>query len=344
MKYALIALLALTVLAAGCSPTGPDSSLSDPFIGGAQGLKVSFMQGAPPSEIFDGGQYPFSVNILVENLGEADVGPDSVTGATGDNQFALVSLIGFNPAQFNYPETDKTFAQEQISVLGARRNFDGTIIAGDTNIVQFEGYNYLPDEQGNSEIRIRANICYDYTTRTSTRVCIKDNILENIQDNSICVLTGPKDVKNSGSPVHVTKVAQNPLGRDKIQVTFTIENVGTGRVFRKVGSAWSSGPLGGGACDTSLTNPDRNYVFVDVFLGDESSTGLIQCPLLGNSNQGYINLFQGNAVTMSCTIQTNPQGNRVYTDTLRINLEYAYLDYSEVPILIRDVTVGPPTR
>lgn len=249
MKYALPALLALSLLVASCGPGNQQTSISDPFIGGDMGLQISFMQGAPPSEIFDGGQYPFSVNVLVENLGEADVGPDSVLGATGDNTFALVSLIGFNPAQFNFPETDKTFVQEDINVIGARRNFDGTIIPGDTNIVQFEGFNYLPDEQGNSEIRIRANICYDYRTRSSTRVCIKDNILENIQDNSICVLTGPKDVKNSGSPVHVTKVNQNPLGRDKIQVTFTIENVGLGRVFRPVGSAYGGAPISGaGPC------------------------------------------------------------------------------------------------
>ncbi len=180
------------------------------------------------------------------------------------------------------------------------------------------------------------------TTRSSTRVCIKDNLLENIQDSSICTLTGAKDVKNSGAPVHVTMLQQNPLGRDRIQVTFTIENVGTGRVFHKVGSGYIGSALqGNGPCDSSLTNPDRDVVFVDVALNDGASTGGIQCPLLGNSNSGFIKMFAGNAVTLSCTIPTNPSGSRIYTDTLRVNLQYAYSQFVETPILIRDVTVGP---
>jgi hypothetical protein len=342
MKYVLLALL-LALFVTACTNSNGPSDITDPFVGGTAGLALSFEQGAPPAEIYDGGQMPFSVFVRVENLGEADVGPDSVNGVTGDNTFALIQIIGINPAQFGYPEVEKTFAETETTILGARKNFDGTIIAGTLDSIPFEGYEYLPDEQGNSQVTMRANICYDYTTRTNTRVCIKDNLLENVQDDSICVLSGPKDVKNSGAPVHVTAVTQNPLGRDKIQVTFTVENVGSGQVFRRASEQqYSNRDPYSSPCDNSITNPNRNQVKVRVNLGDDTASGLIRCPLLDNSNEGYINLFQGNAATISCTIQTDPQGNRIYTDSMRISLEYTYSQFVETPILIRDVSAGSP--
>jgi hypothetical protein len=298
------------------------------------------MDGAPPREIFDGGQMPFGVNVVIDNLGESAVGPEAPTLQSSDrstNTFALVQIIGINPAQFGYPELEKTFADEGITLLGARRNFDGTVVSGDKNVITFEKFNYLPDERGNSQVTLRANICYDYTTYSRGIVCIKDNVLESTQDSTICTLSGPKDVKSSGAPVHVTSLTENPLGRNKIQVTFTVENVGTGQIFRR--ESQNSGLISD-ACDTSLTNPNKNIVHVKVFLGDDYSSSLIQCPLLGNSNEGDIQLFQGAAATLSCTIQTDPNRNRVYTDKLYINLEYTYLQFVETPILIRDVSVG----
>jgi hypothetical protein len=344
MKYVYLALLALLLTA--CGPSGQQNGVDDPYIGGTEGLAVSFMQNAPPAEIYDGGQFPFTVAVVLQNLGEADIGPDSVLGVTGDNSFGLVQLTGINPTQFagqlGVPLVmEKTFVDADISLTGARRTQDGSIIAGDTNIVQFDGFNYLGDNQGNTQVTLRANVCYDYRTRSNTQVCIKDNILENLQDDSICTLSGDKTAKNSGAPVHVVGLKQSPLGRDRIQVTFTIQNVGNGQIFKRARDQFNIDPYGAGPCDTSITNPNRNQVFVHVFLSDESMNGFIQCPLLGNSNQGYINLFQGNAVTMSCTLETNPQGNRIYTDTLRINLDYTYMQFVETPILIRDVSVGP---
>jgi hypothetical protein len=346
MKYIFVVALVALVLTA-CTPTDQTSDLSDPFIGGTKGLAISFENGAPPREIWDAGQMPFSVYVRVQNLGESPVGPDSEELSLGndDNSFAMVQLIGINPAQFGYPETQKTFDEVDVTVDGAHRNFDGTIVAGTTDVVGFEDFSYLPDEHGNSQLTLRANVCYDYTSHSNTRVCIKDNLLENIQDNSICTLTGPKDPKNSGSPVHVTSVTQNPLGRNKIQVTFTIENVGTGRIFKR--ALLQGNTFAGDACDTGLANPNRDIVHVKLSLGDDVMTQRISCQQFQGAYEGFVPLREGTPATVSCTIcvggdcrvtDNRLATDRVYTDTLHIDLEYTYLDFVETPILIRDVS------
>lgn len=338
MKYTVFGLLALTVFVVSCT-TQQTGDLTDPYIGGTQGLAMSFMDGMPPREIFDDGRMPFSVGVLIENLGESEVG-----NAVLANRFAGIEIIGINPAQFTpsgqgTPDMEKYFGDSDIRVVlpAARRTMDGTIVAGGKNTISFQGFSYSPDERGNSEVTLRANICYNYETYTNTKVCIKDNVLENTQDSTICTLSGQKDVKNSGAPVHVTSITENPMGSNKIQVTFTIENVGTGQIFRQVTNTGSVS----GSCDTSQMNPNKNYVKVHVYLGDGRTAAgdVIECPMLGvRAHEGFIQLFQGNSVTMVCTILTNENGNRIYTDTFHVDLGYAYLQYIETPLLIRDVS------
>jgi hypothetical protein len=342
--WPFLALIALLVV--GCSPAGGPSDLTDPFVGGTKGLALSFERGAPPPEIFDAGQMPFSVFVRVDNLGEADVGPRSIEGNTGDNSHAYVQIIGINPLNFGSPVTFKTFAQDDINAYSARRNFDGSIIAGTADVLTFEGFTYLPDLHGNSEATIQANICYDYVTFSNTRVCIKDNVMQNVQDSAICVLSGAKIVKNSGGPVQVTALSQNPLGRDRIQITFTLENKGTGQIYRRMGGIPGAQGYGTGdrlACDSGTHNMvNQDMVYVKVFLSDDITTSMIDCPVLSGGNQGFVRLYQGAAATLSCQIRTNPQANRVYTDTMHIYAYYAYSDFVMAPILIRDVSVGNP--
>jgi hypothetical protein len=301
---------------------------------------MSFQEQAPPTEIFDNGDSTFSIGLRLQNNGEADVGPDAIIPS--DNQWAQVEIQGINPLQFGSPQTMKTFSEEGITLTRMRKSFDGTSIGGTPDVMLFEGFRYLPDNVGNNQVTIRANICYDYTTFTNTQVCLKSNTLETIQDNTICTLAGPRDVKNSGSPVHVTSVKQAPLGKNKIQVEFTIENVGTGTIFapsdRPQGS---TGTFLGWHCDQNQQNQNRNRVWVRVRLNDDLSNALINCNRLADSNEGLVQLFAGQPTVVTCTLQT-PQGvgSQAYTDTLRIDLDYAYSQFVETPVLIRDVSAG----
>ncbi|HJX05832.1 MAG TPA: hypothetical protein VJ461_03915, partial [Candidatus Nanoarchaeia archaeon] len=221
MKKNNLFLAALVTITALFLLTGCDGNTNrvEPlrFIGGTVGLNPYLIEGMPPPAINDAGTFPFGVGLMIENQGEADVGPGT------DNPFVLVRLEGINPVQFGV--TDENVRQVLASPLrSAKRNFDGTIFPGEITAVTFEPLNYKPDIHGNSQFTIRADVCYDYETIATATVCIKDDVLENIQDTSICSLTGEKYPQNSGGPLHVSSVVENPMSQNKIQINFVIEH------------------------------------------------------------------------------------------------------------------------
>ena len=200
-------------------------------------------------------------------------------------------------------------------------------------------------------------MCYDYATYTSTPICIKDNALENLADATICTLTGEKFPRNSGGPVHVSSLIENPLGDSKYQISFTIEHVGVGEFFHrttlpsglspsKPGTPADGGNGGGGTgtgatgsdypCDHSVTNPDKYDVYVNV----GSIEGMtVSCPRIGG-NEGFLKLYNGAPTVVTCTLTKTDGdvGTRAYQEILSIDLYYMYSEFIETPILIQDVT------
>jgi hypothetical protein len=329
MKFRMFifgAIIAALMLATSCT-SGPDNPDIDKytFIGGTEGLSMAFQEGAPPDEIFDAGQHPFTITVIVENVGEEDV---------LDEDFAEVSVLGISAEQFGLRDDDlyQPLLEGVQSLRGAAKLVDGTEVPGDLTSVSFGTLNYKPDLVGTTEILLRAELCYDYRTRSTTQICIKDNILDSLRSDKICSINELKIPQNSGGPVHVSQVKETPSGRDKVQISFTIEHVGTGLIFKK------GSPL---HCDDSLTNLDENWVWVDVWLPPESSDIKIECPLFFGGTSGYVQLFQGAPRQISCTMQgRGPSGNRVYQDVLHVDMEYTYLQFVEKPMIIRDVSTG----
>ena len=340
MKVAWALLLCSVLLLTACG--SGEQTLSDGgFIGGTNGLEMSWVTGAPPAMVQDAGQYDFSVALQLENVGESDVGRDA---ENSDNYYGSIELIGLDPAQFSNPVMFRTFDDDDISMQGKRRaGID--IIPGGTGVMYFEGFNYLPDVFGSQDHTLRANLCYDYMTYTNSKVCIKDNPNERVDDNSICTLAGAKDVKNSGAPLQVTSVQQRPAGKDKIGVSFVIENLGPGKVFRRSDQQTNRGYT---PCyDPYAGNANYNKVWVKVSFPNDQYSNLIECKnLRGNfaSNEGEVTMFEGTPATVDCTILTDPSKGRTYTSTLNIDLKYTYLRYIEMPLTVEDTSAGSTTR
>ncbi len=338
----VLALFAISMLVVGCTQGTPQQGLTDPFIGGVEGITMSFQEGTPPREIYDNGDSSFAIGLQLNNLGESDVGADPIV--PNDNRVAYIEITGVNPLQFGSPQMSKSLADESITLTRMRKNFDGTQVAGAPDVMLFDGFRFTPDIVGNQEVRLRANICYDYTTFTNTQVCMKSSTLETVQDNAICTLSGPRDPKNSGSPVHITSLSQYPLGRQKIQIQFTVENVGTGLIFAPSEFMTSNVNtiFGASPCDpTQINNPNRNKVYVRVRLNDDSSNALIRCNRLGDTSEGLVTLFAGAPAIVQCTMEV-PQGigTQAYTDNLRVDLDYMYYQFVQTPVLVRDVSAG----
>lgn len=315
----LIVVAVLAVLLVACGEGEQSGPTVDPFIGGNVGLNMYLQNGAPPPQIYDGGKFPFAVNVVIENVGEADIGP------TTDNPYVTAKIEGINPVNFGV--TEAHLHQElQEPVMGAQKNFDGTIIGGMVANFVFDNLNYQSNLQGNDLLTIRGSVCYDYKNLATTQLCFKDDIIESVQDSTLCTLTGERVVHNSGGPIHVTGATQNPLGEGKVQVNFLVEHIGPGEFYGR--SAEED-------CNPSVRNTNKFKVDVEVDMQDPGA--IVQCYRLGNSNKGTLALYNGAPQTVTCTIEGSSPGSRVYTDTMTIITSYRYGQFIEQPIVIQDV-------
>ena len=328
-KIFMVSLLAAVLFISACTSDTGDTSLNKPFIGGIVGVNMKFMEGQPPDAIFDNGKFPFTVGIQLENFGEDDLMPVS------ESDWAELCLIGINPSFFGI-ESEDLCTTLSSDLRGARKNFDGTILPGDAIFEVFGDdppLNYEPDLQGNTDITMRAELCYDYTTKSTSEVCIKDDVLGNINDDTICILNEQKDPQNSGGPVHVSSLRENALGQNKIQVSFVIAHVGGGEIF-DIDTDHEP------KCDDDITNIDRNKVFVEVSLQSESDATITSCSGLSDITSGTVTLYQGSPAQITCVIEGNVDEDKIYTDIFEVDMSYKYGQYIEKNILIQDVSSG----
>lgn len=317
--HVLIAILAAVLLTA-CGGETQQNPL-DPFIGGNIAVNLYLKEGMPPPEIYDGGKLPFGVNIVVQNVGEADIGPGT------ENEYMEVRLENILPSNLGVTAADLERVLE-TRVTGAKKNFDGSIIGGMTTYFVFENLNYQPDLVGNDFLTIRGHVCYDYSNIAKTQICMKDDIMENVQDSTLCSLTGEKLVHNTGGPIHVTQVIENPIDANKVQVSFILEHVNGGN-----GEFYGRAP--DEDCDVATSNTNK-YV-VDVEVSANNPDMIVECNRLGNLNRGNITLYGGSPQTIMCTLEDPANEVRVYSDVLTIKTWYRYGQFIEQTIPIRAV-------
>jgi hypothetical protein len=324
-RIILFLVLASLLLLPACKPKAPSVDTTTPFIGGANGLLASFIEGAPPEYVFDNGNYPFGISVKLENVGEDAV---EVTDA-------YVEIEGINPIDFGKASQADLKRNIPNRLEAAKKNFDGTIIPGGQTVVEFGELRYLPDLHGNTAAKIRANVCYDYRTSTSTKICVKGDLLRDVEGGDICKVAEDKDPQNSGGPIHITKLREAPIGTEKIQVTFEVAHIGD--------------PLDGffavdaPECDPSITNPDRNMVFINVISDVNGRVpkcdGLQEASPDGSS--GYITLFEGAPRIVTCSIDISGIES-TFEDLFEVDLEYKYLQSIQRDLIVRDVRTSGP--
>ena len=71
IKKKIIALILVmgVLFLTGCTtnPGSGKTTQKDPFIGGTDGLVISFQKDAPPAEVFDRKNFPFQVEVKLKN-------------------------------------------------------------------------------------------------------------------------------------------------------------------------------------------------------------------------------------------------------------------------------------
>jgi len=281
------------------------------FVGGTQALSMQFVEDAPPEEIFDGGNFPFAINVRMKNVGEWEI----PAGAD-----IRVKITGIDPAEYGVSPASLEKNPPQ-GMRSTRRGADGEIIEGDTLVMDFTGLNFQRTLYGNIDTTLKAEACYTYGTKFASNICIKEDLSSS--DSSICTVNEAKAVSNSGAPVHISSMRESQSGSQSVLLTFTLRHVGTGEIFEK-----------GSQCSDDLVKENRVYLKVD--------TGMpgLQCQLQNQAGQpltgseGYVTLYGGER-QISCTQTTGGQGD--FTKTVSATLEYDYEQFITKQITVKHI-------
>lgn len=316
----LITVIVMSVLVlAGCTGGQTVNSAGTPYVGGTNGLLISFLENSPPAQVSDGNTFPFDIVVLLENAGESDI-------PTGK---ASVTISGLYPGDFRVTPADLTTTNTPATggiIQGVKKDPAGNKIPG--SVAQIEipvddaQLSFVrPLTTGNLQLPIQTNVCYTYATHASGRYCLRANPLSNVQ--GVCEPTGTKELYSSASPMQVVNLVQSYAGADSVNLNFQIIKRGNGNVFRPTDLDSPDIPVCGQTASAQLI--DQNIVGVTVSV-PTAPAGEVTCYGLGGAgNSGTVRLdSQGNAA-VSCKI-SNSGG----VDAVReLNVDLAF-DYSEV--------------
>ncbi|MBW2971221.1 hypothetical protein KY320_03615 [Candidatus Woesearchaeota archaeon] len=306
MRKELLVLMGLVlVVLAGCKGKNTVSA-SDPFLGGTTGLLISFMEDAPPVEVYDGGDFPFDIVVKLTNDGVSDVAASDVR----------VKISGIDPAQFSKTSADLVRSPDE-ELIRTYKDSEGNEIEGITTLVAFDSLNYHETLSGNLQFPVRVDVCYKYSTKAVTQLCIKED-LQDTSEDAVCIVTGDKPVYSSRAPVQITDMKESVRGGERIGFVFTVKNMGNGNLYQKDSK-----------CDTTGIKYE-NKVWIDV----NSGMAGLECQGLseGTSSSGYATLYGGERV-ITCT--QDAASSTDYIKPVDITLTYDYRENQEKQLLVK---------
>ena len=204
----IIGIVFIVSLITGCTDTGDPYIDFDPYVG-YEGLRVSFLDNAPPYEIMEEESIP--IGLLVENKGAYDVRDGVIT--------------------FSYEKDYMTEPQGESNVIELRGK-SAAIQTGEFENKLFYSKSKPLDRLSRvHDVQLMATACYEYQTLYTDNICI-DTDYFNVMDQKKACEREDLYPGSQGAPVAVTEVSQI-LTDNSNNVTFDIkvENVGGGELF-----------------------------------------------------------------------------------------------------------------
>ena len=328
--------LALLLLLVACSGQKKDDPVLEPFVGGVNGLQPIAIEGSPPQVVTDAGSQNFAVAVGLENQGEANVGPGT------ENPFVLMRLSGFVPEHFGTTKEELVKFQD-TPLRGAKKNFDGTVLPGETGYLSFTPLMFMQKIVGSELFTMRSELCYDYATHSTMKVCIKDEIREHLQDSTLCSLRSELNPANSGSLIHVIEANQNPVGDDRIQVNFAMQNLGPGTFYSRAENDPNK------ACSFDRRDPtiykalvvvhpvDAENYDIDCRGLDNTKPGFEDVNVPESSEYGVIKFHDNSPRSLSCFLTRKTEGkSRVFQELLNVDIYYRYGVLLDIPLLVQE--------
>ncbi len=307
MKTAYLVLgISLLVLLIGCTAKKGETVEIQPFLGGTTGLEIDFAD--LRADVFDGGRDPFDVVVKLENKGETLVPKERVS----------VKLSGINPAEFSKLEEQLTKNPEE-DLIETRKDAAGTTTPGVPVFVEFTELNHFsPISASAINFPLRANVCFMYSTKAVSKVCIRRDVLSP-QPGGICEVNGDKPVFSSGAPIQISNFKESSRAKDKIGFSFEIVNSGGGDAFERNTD-----------CDKSQRrSKDRIFVKVDTNIPGLGCTGLVSS---GRTAEGFVTLFSSSKL-VTCTQEVSTRTD--YEQLVKIEAVYDYEIFRETQITVK---------
>jgi len=310
-KIFLILTIMIIMSLSGCQ-TGETtgSSESTPFIGGTTGVLISFSEDAPPAEVFDGGDYPFDIDVKLKNVGEYTI-PANRAGVT---------ISGIFSADFNNVNLAHAITEE---LTRTTKDSEGNILEGSEYHAVFTDLNYIGQLSGATSFIVRADACYEYGTTANAKICIREDLVSS-SDDDVCQVTETKEVFNSGGPVQVTQLEESAVGAGRISFSIKIANMGNGKVYK-------SNNFGGTDLPTTQCEDERKYedkVFAIVDAGNTALNTALTCSGLADytgadsNRKGFVTLYSGER-TLRCNIDVASAGiTGDFEKVLKVDLRY----------------------
>ena len=303
----VIGIIAL-LLVGSC--TGGNTVSLQTFLGGNDGITISFTKDSPPTEVFDGGGYPFGIEVKLDNKGETLVPKDLLK----------VSINGIRAQEFGLLP-DALVKTASDDALERKVDSTGKVTEPGPIFVAFENLNHVVPITGNQlQYPIRAEVCYYYATKGATSLCVRKN-LANPAEGGLCEIDSTRPLSTSGAPVQIQSVTEFKRGKDSVGFNFDITT----------GTTTTAKPYAKGSrCEGGRASENRVFVKVNTDVPGLTCTGL--SPSREGAVEGTIQVYEGTR-TVSCQQKMPSTGD--FEMPVTIELQYDYQDYVETTLTVK---------
>jgi hypothetical protein len=299
-KHMIIIFLCLLLLISGCKKA--ETGKTGTFLGGTDGVSISFVNLAPPSQFSQNDSV--NLKVLLKNQGETKI-------ATGN---ARARIFGVELNNFDL----KSDYKGTLGPLEAKGEFTKE---GGQQEIDFGNIKYKLPIINSVDYTLRARLCYPYQTKASVDVCIKSAISQE-SGETICDITGEKITSGSisSAPIQITSITEQTRSSDQVRFDITIENKGKGEVY----------PVNSKCEDLDdeikrVSNKNKLNVRVN------SPVGVVCSFRSGEpASEGIITLDTTGKDTLSCWKSVE----ETVIDKLNLNLDYVYRDQTTKQITI----------
>lgn len=311
-KIVLLMLMASVIFIGGC--VQDQDLVSGPFVGGTNGLSIGFGRDAPPDRVFDFDSEnnegeDFDIIIEVKNVGEFDIPENKI----------IVSLSGIDVRDFGLPSPNMVL---NIGLEG-KSEFRGSVISGDEDEIIFEEAEYKFDLDADWQTRIRADICYLYQTKATTKACLKRKATDRDVDDVCQINDQNVKIENSGGPVQIEDVGTRSSGSNEVLLSFVVRNKGSGLVH----------PPGTFTNKCVREDDEEDRLKLEVFSG--SGRYSPKCSQLGDKNVGEIKLTNGQKI-IRCRIKTINAPESTVEEPINIRANYFYRNAISKDLIVED--------